>query len=387
MVKKQDGFSLIELMITMVVFLLIIAAASGVFTSLLTQFKQQGKVAETNIEGAIGLEILRRDLESAGYGLPWNGLITYAESTDNPFALNDATTGTPRAIISQNNVTTYAAPNDIFNGSDYLVIKAINVAQNDTSQKWTVLKAAPFTAPFNPRQWLTNEDFTNTENVIVLSMGATTTTARSLVVSGASFSTTYNNITTSPWPPVDQTITHIVYGITPVGTAPQRPFNRADYYIWRGSSDPAADDVPDGCAPNTGVLRKAVLNHSGTFTGGIFPILDCVADMQVVYALDNDEDGDFVNGEGTPADAYTDTLAGLTATQIRTRVKEIRVYILAHEGQRDANYTYPNNSIAIPSASDPATGLGRTFDLTTITNYQNYRWKLYSIVVRPNNLR
>ena len=72
MVKRQEGFSLIELMITMVVFLLAIAAASNVFTGLLTQFKQQSKIAETNIEGAVGLEILRRDLESAGYGVPWN---------------------------------------------------------------------------------------------------------------------------------------------------------------------------------------------------------------------------------------------------------------------------------------------------------------------------
>ncbi|MDI6744486.1 MAG: prepilin-type N-terminal cleavage/methylation domain-containing protein [Thermodesulfovibrionales bacterium] len=377
MVKRQEGFSLIELMITMVVFLLVIASASGVFTSLLTQFKQQSKVAETNIEGAIGLEILRRDLESAGYGLPWNGLITYAESNDNPFALNDAPTGTPRAIRGQNN-TAYAAPNDIFNGSDYLVIKAINVAQNDISQKWTVLKAAPFTAPFNPRQWLTNEDFTNTENVIVLSMGATTATERSLVVSGALFSTTYNNITTAPWPPVDQTATHVVYGITPTGTAPQRPFNRADYYIWRGSTDPAADDVPDRCAPNTGVLRKAVLNHNGNFAGGIFPLLDCVADMQVVFGLDNDNDGDFEPGVAGSTDLYTNSLVGMTAANIRDNVKEIRVYILAHEGQRDATYT---SAAAIVVGPDAA--LGRLFNLGANLNY---RWKVYTLVVMPNNL-
>ncbi len=379
MVKRQEGFSLVELMITMVVFLLIIAAASGVFTSLLTQFKQQSKIAETNIEGAIGLEILRRDLESAGYGLAWNGLIAYGESNDNTFFLNDAPSGTPRAIISQNNAT-YAAPNDIFNGSDYLVIKAINVAQNDTSQRWTILKAAPFTAPFNPRQWsISSENFGNTENVIVLSMGATTATERSLVVSGTSFSTTYDNITTSPWPPEPpaQTINRIVYGITPAGTPPQRPFNRADYYIWRATDSPATDEVPDRCAPNTGVLRKAVLNHSGTFAGGILPILDCVADMQVVFRRDTG--------------AYTDNLATLTETngngiidaqEIREQITEVRVYILAHEGQRDLNYTYPNNAITVGEF-----GAGRIFDLTTITNWQNYRWKVYTIVVRPNNLR
>jgi len=58
MIKREDGFTLVELMITMVVFVFFIAAASNVFTGLRTQFKQQIKLAETNIEGIGGLEIL-----------------------------------------------------------------------------------------------------------------------------------------------------------------------------------------------------------------------------------------------------------------------------------------------------------------------------------------
>lgn len=78
--KREEGFTLIELMITMVIFVLVIAGASSIFTGLLTQFKQQSKITETNIEGAVGLEILRRDLESAGYGLAWNVEIDNTES-------------------------------------------------------------------------------------------------------------------------------------------------------------------------------------------------------------------------------------------------------------------------------------------------------------------
>ncbi len=71
-INREDGFTLVELIITMLIFVLIMAAASGVFTGLLTQFKQQSKIAETNVEGIVGLEILKQDLEQAGYGLPWN---------------------------------------------------------------------------------------------------------------------------------------------------------------------------------------------------------------------------------------------------------------------------------------------------------------------------
>jgi hypothetical protein len=111
------------------------------------------------------------------------------------------------------------------------------------------------------------------------------------------------------------------------------------------------------------------------------PLLDCVADMQVIYRRDS-------NGDGS-IDNTTDDISALTAQQIRDQVKEVRVYILAHEGQFDRNYTYSNSTITIPAAPDPGAGLGSTFDFNArgITNWQNYRWKLYTMVVKPNNLR
>jgi hypothetical protein len=154
------------------------------------------------------------------------------------------------------------------------------------------------------------------------------------------------------------------------------PFNRADYFISNAN-------VPLRCAPGTGVLVKAVVSHDdGDFdsdedgTDDFMPLLDCVADMQVIYRRDITGDGIIDN---TTDDIYT---IPLTAQQIREQVKEVRVYILGHEGQRDPNYTYPNNSITVGEF-----GLGNNFDLTGIANYQNYRWKIYTIVVNPNNLR
>jgi prepilin-type N-terminal cleavage/methylation domain-containing protein len=383
--KKNAGFTLIELLITMVIFILVIAAGSQIFTGLLTQFKQQSKIAETNIEGVVGLEILRQDIEHAGYGLPWvipTGL-TYSEASSSPASTYNDASNPPRAILSGNNVG--------FNGSDYLVIKAINVATSNQCRKWTTLKAAPFgssPAPGNPRIWVPDRENVNkkddgtTDNnvrVIVLSPGATEVNSRTLVINGTIFFTNYSNITTSPWPPTDATETHIIYGVDP-DTDLRMPFNRADYYV-------STTNVPQKCAAGTGVLIKSVIEQATGNRGAGLPLLDCVADIQVIFGLDNDEDGDFVDGIGTPADGYSDDVSGLTVQQIRTRIKEVRIFILAHEGQIDANYTYPNNSIAIPPPSDPAAGLGSTFNLTALTNWQNYRWKVYTLVVKPNNLR
>ena len=393
MIKREAGFSLVELMITMIVFVFFIAAASQVFTGLLTQFKQQSKIAETNIEGIVGLEILRQDIEHAGYGLPWNlngagyNEIISEPATpwidrdfndgppDNPARGTDpaGASNPPGGIRSGNGVA--------LNGSDVLVIKAINVARNSTCEKWTILKASPsFSDPYNPRQWTpASENLASSDRVIVLSPGGTGA-QRVLTVSGTLFCpasgklfcTPYSSVTSSPWPPTDTAETRIVYGVDH-DTDLRMPFNRADFYV----RSPAT--MPQRCATGTGILYKGTVNHAdGLLTE--LPLLDCVADMQVVYRRDT-------NGDGT-IDNVTNDISTLTAQQIRDQVKEVRVYILAHEGQRDPNYTYPTNPVVLPAAPDPGAGAGSTFNFNThgITNWQNYRWKVYTLVVTPHNL-
>lgn len=381
--RFEAGFTLTELLITMVVFVLAIAAASQIFTGLLTQFKQQSKIAETNIEGAIGLEMLRQDLEHAGYGLPWSypgAVPAYTEATLVPANnYNDTATTPPRAVLSGDNTGT--------NGSDYLVIKAVNVARNDPSRKSTRLIST------GVRTWRLpdgvtpdpNENLQTNDRVIVIRGGAGAN-ARQLVTSGAAFYTTYANVTNTPWRPTDTTDNRIVYGINDsTASAPSMPFNRADYYI-RLLNVGELPRCATGPVTRTGVLEKAAVNHGGGTN--ILPLLDCVADMQVIYAMDNDEDGDFENGVG--GDAFTNSLAGLTAVQIRTRVKAVEVYILAHEGQRDPNFRFANftaGACATCVRVGSSAAFGQDFDLTAITDYLNYRWKVYTIVVKPENLR
>ena len=109
---------------------------------------------------------------------------------------------------------------------------------------------------------------------------------------------------------------------------------------------------------------------SGT-TPTLLPLIDCVADIQVVYGLDNNADG--------AVDAWSsDISVGMTAADIRTQLAEVRVHLLAQEGQRDDSYRTPTDNIYVGSQS-----MGRNFD---VSGYRNYRWKLYSIVVKPKNL-
>jgi hypothetical protein len=119
--------------------------------------------------------------------------------------------------------------------------------------------------------------------------------------------------------------------------------------------------------------------------------------MQLVFGVDTD---------GTPdgevncyVDDLADVLVTVNAENIRTRVKEIRIYLLAHEGQIDRSFNFqaPINpssirvgeaSINVPGGNcTGATVLGRDFNLNGITDWQNYRWKVYTMVVLPMNLR
>ena len=208
-IKREDGFSLVELMITMVVFVLFMIAATNVFTGLLTQFKQQSRQAETNIEGIVGLEIMRQDIEGAGYGLPWAGFttstytVTYSEASSNPFSLNDAPSNVPRAIISENNAA-FSSPNNIFDGSDYLAIRSMIVARNSASAKWTTLNSNSSLC----RTWTTagepdpsappvSENLQDNDRVIVISpTGIDNNTPRELISTSSSvFSTTFSSVT------------------------------------------------------------------------------------------------------------------------------------------------------------------------------------------------
>ena len=388
MIKKQAGFTLVELMVTMVIFVLVIAAASSMFTGILNQFKQQSKIAETNIEGIVGLQMFKTDIEQAGYGLPYDlDGVTYTESAAAPAsAYNDATANPPRAFVASDNTNLTVNTS----GSDVLVIKSTSVATNAAANKWAYI--SNIGANNIMRSWtgatgaaVADENLAANDRVIVL-RPAVGSLRQVLVHDGGTFFTPFNSNLASFddnfEPPANSFDTYIVYGIN--GTSnPVRPFNRADYYI-------SNSNVPSRCAPNTGVLVKSVINHDADGTrGGGLPLLDCVADVQLVFALDINNDG--VPDQWSPTPSPTPPA---TAELVRTQVKEVRVYILAHEGQRDTSYNYvpPVYTPAMPDTiklTDPNAGNLKEFNLNTVigSTYVNYRWKIYTMVIKPFNLR
>ena len=359
--RGESGFSLIELLIVVALFSVVIMMSTDTFSVILRQSTQESKVVGSQVDSIVGLNIMRSDIEHAGYGLPWsfqNNLV-YSEADASPANTFNDSPNPPRAITSSNGSG--------YNGSDYMVIKSTAVGTSETSQKWTYILTGQ-----NPKTWDSAKlNLTNGDGVIVIRPRTDANNVSQLVMdaSTSTFSTQYNSASfSSAFSPTKTSERFFIYGVDPSANL-RMPFNRADYYVSRPASN-----MPASCAPNTGIFYKATVNHSD---GGSteMPLFDCVADLQVIFGVDT-------NGDGV-VDSRVDDISSLNASQIRAQVREVRVYILAHQGQRDPYYTHANSVVTVGEF-----GLGRNFDLagTIGTGWQNYKWKLYTLVTRPSDL-
>lgn len=380
---KEDGFTLIEMIIVMAVFIVVIIIASNAFNTVLTKTKVISKSEESNIEGVVGLEMFRHDLEQAGFGLFTETgipLPEYDETANRPASdYNDSPGGVPRAVVAGNNLS--PGNSIVLSGTDYLVIKATTVGRTQACQKWTYINGLG-----SSKVWGAN-DFTPKDHVIAVRQNYKNGELRRKLIYNlddtASFSVTYEANSSNypdPFRPPSDAVQYYYYGID--NDKPRAPFNRTDYVVKRTTG------TPDNCAPGAGVLYKATMNQNG---GGLdyIPILDCVADMQVVFGWNTGDPA------GSDVDTYTNadmttvstTLPWMPAlndpTDIRKHLKLIKIYILAQDGGYDKNFTNLNALVDVGVSGE--TSLTKQLNLSG-TNYRNYRWKLYRIVVKPKNL-
>ncbi len=418
--KTNKGFTLLELIITMALVIVVIMITGSAFNSILTNTNKLTSSEESNIEGVVGLEMFRHDLQQAGFGLPQAFLDPapqYAEASVAPAnILNDGQGITvagkiPRAIASRegfsgsdsaSETTTY----NILGGTDYLAIKATSVATSQASQKWTYLNYSG-NGGKAPNRWSNSADNFKSnppDKVIVLNRAYSPTGKVTNTLVYDSTDTTHldifwpNNptvIMVNAFNPTNPNQTYYLYGVANDNTPHKlsMPFNRADYFVARPSN---TAKIPSTCAPNnTGILYRANINHAdGKLT--YMPLLDCVADMQVVFGWD-------INGNGVidESGAYDSTVANIPLSsssgstqqnikdimespeEIRNKLKYIKVYIMAQEGRKDTSYT--NNAKIVVGDIESLT---KGYDVSALSTkgWLNYRWKIYRIIVRPKNL-
>ncbi len=380
--RKDAGFTLTELIIYMGLLGILLTMVFSTFIPVMQSGSRQWRIGETKMETDVGLDLLRGDLEHAGFGLPWEFPVGVTPAPYSEPALLPDTPNVPRAVNSQDNSASS------MNNADYLVIRATNVAINDSSQKWGWLgrNAAHGVLIETLSDDAFDDSGVDADRVIVIRPAVSPGEFHRLVLNGTAYFTKPAIADLTPFAPPETPNDpngerYLVYSLGT--TDPRRPFNRTDYYI---NAPSAASPLPAHCAPGTGTLLKATVNQADDdFT--TIPIVDCVADFQVVYYLDTDNDG------GWDTRANASGLNGLTAKQIREQVKSIRCYVLSHEGGADQTYTHPNANINVGDIAEDGVTLqangGRAFDLNAFigATWPRYRWKVYGIAVTPRNLQ
>lgn len=422
MLQNKNGFTLVEMIIVMAVFMVVLMITGEAFKTILQQTSKLFRSEESNIEGVIGLEILRHDLQQVGYGLFTEPLCspnaytgeaaavpasTYNEVARNVLdpCLTPPTTASvaalrlpPRAVVAGNNLASVADANsddggtyNVLAGSDYLVLKGLTLGRSKASQRWTYLNSAA--SVVTPKSWVSRSENLESGDKVLLMRRKVTPSTNTLTIepepTNGWFYIPFSNAAFSKYS--TNYSSYVVYGLDDAAT-PRMPFNRSDYFVSRPAATSA---MPAICAPTIGNLYKTTVNQADGKLSYL-PILDCVADMQVVFGWDltigttstlgqdgvidtwSSPDPDFRSGTATLADLQ----AAMAAPELlRSSLKMIKVYILAQDGRKDTSYTSPS-PIVVGDIGE--TSLTKSYVISA--GLQNYRWKVYRIVIQPKNL-
>lgn len=384
---SQKGISLVELLVGLVVVLVVLAGASTAYLKLVKGFKTQSRISGSYMENLCGVELLRYDIEMAGYGLPAIDpatCCTYSEAASavgvvpNPSSFNDAANNVNGPFSFSNNGSTSA------NNSDVLVIRSLAASLNEASRKWSTLYHDGTNWLVKP--WGNSElDFANNDRIIVVDEeGAILPFTSSFFVKRSEIFTTSDKTPTG----LNTQKVYIVYGIDP-DTDLRMPFNRVEYYLKQPPTRPSR------CYPNSFTLYRATINQSNGARNEE-PLMDCVEDFQVAFGIDTDGDG--------IRDSWVRTLSGLdgngngTDNEIRSQLKEVRINVLYHEGQKDTDFQFTGSiNLGDPEvAGDPAfTDLSSSANTNALSSFSpssagsdaiHYRWKTLKLAVKPMNL-
>ncbi len=361
--SDNQGFTLVEILITLAVFGVVMSGVYGAYTSQLSHTGREYKLAAAEMEHDIVGNFLERDIDMAGYGLA-------DDYGSTPFA--------PVAAAAQNGTL---GPPANPNAPDTLTLMGTALGLDSrAAQAWTYVTTSSSPPVFqswgDPRENLKIGD----QAVI---MDPATKTLRTEGTGKWLYK--FNGVNAHPTTPptaspgdnlTNPTVGTLVYGLqSSSGTAPTLPYYVVRYGLDKPLTNPAT------CAPGTQYLMRSESIDSTApsppLSGGD-PLQACVLDFQVAFALDSDDDG----AVNAPYDDGGGTAKFYDAPTLRKRLKQIVVYMLVQSGQRDRGYTYPLAKVRV---GDAALGTGRDLDLTA--DQRKYRWKLITKRITLRNLR
>ncbi|WP_457643927.1 PilW family protein [Persephonella sp.] len=337
MENNNRGLSILELLVSMVIFIVIMGAVYVTYIKLLKGFRGESTKVETQIEKLVGAEIIRLDLEHVGYGISSNETAPILEwnPDDKILTLRSTLNNTRKETIGW-----------------FMV---------DCSATCTVISRS-FPEP--------------DRSYYVFYIDAIDKTAKG---TGKVNIDMNGNVSFTTTPPAGGSGRLIGFPITEEvynGTANGCETGYCNIVKYALSSA----NLLDKCNPNTYNLLRRVGAEALNNTGGD-PILNCVADYTVTFDLDTNNDG-AIDTVGSTVPALDTDGDGIDNTEIRNQLKRINFYLLIQEGgyQRDFNFTN------VVSCGGNTCINGIDVDLVLPVDYQHYNWKVVKLSVKPMDL-
>ena len=349
------GLTLIEIMVVLAIFSIVMAALYSGYSVQTKMGIREYRLARSEMEYQIAKTLMERDLTMAGYGIADD----YSAITPsfNPSVVA-ATDGNPDTLT--------------------LVGTALG-RESRASQAWSyVLPGSAVTTTAGYHQWNDARENLKTSDLIVY-MDPNTKKLLAL-------SATTNGMTGKSWlfpypagtgsNPVPDAITDgdIVMGLLGGGLDADFPYYVVSYSL--------GGTPPPTCAPGALNLMRLENRRNPPNDASPQPLLNCVLDFQVALGLDTNEDGliDCWDNGGVTAAGYTNDV-------LRTRLKEIKAYVLIQQGNQDVNNIGPPTIRVGDSSltSCAGTGVGRAVTLTA--QQKQYPWTVISLSVTPRNIR
>ncbi len=332
MMNKQ-GFTLIELIVTMMIMAFVLALTGPVYTRLLTGVKEESISSEIYHDLVNSLELIRLDIEHAGFGIA-------RDETTLPIAWNE--------------------------GTQTLELRSTLNNTNQTTMGWALLNCTTAGAGITTGTYIVNQKETPGLRSMVLR-------DKDNNFAGLATPGNYNcpaALAAGPGPgiysayPFDSGVANGCGGVNNGGTSSWCTRIRYLPSASFGAPTSRAD-----CAQGTFDLLRMVGNGAGD------PIVNCVADFRVRFDVDSDGTGSITAGEFELAAVPTPATAG----PLVDAVKNMEFIFLVQAGQRDDDLnTNPNTTVAgVTTATDTV------LSAAGVTNANNYRWKVLKISGKP----
>jgi len=330
----RKGYTIIEFLVTMVIVFIVLSGAYIAFTRLMGGFKGETESVETQIELSVSLELMRLDIEHAGYGI-----------------------GEDQNIV----------PVEI-DGNEFIIRSVLNNTRQSTI-KWALLDCSGA----SPSR-IAGDSISSSQEVVFLGAGN-----RHFVSNGV-FGTC----------PGGGIYVAIPYEASTAlgGTGGVQAYNEIIYRLSTTSPNPLQT-----CHRDTRNLLRVV--GSGRGTPLLNCVADWRVTFDI--DRDGDGNVDVFDGAfeiPSPAPNHEDDLdldndGIVTPEEVRRGLRKVNVYVLVQEGSRDPDYTFTNTVSCTTSPSGACvrvdTGAG-TLDLNLPLGYENYRWKTVKLFVKPMNL-